>query len=234
MRRHSSRAALDRRAFSLVELLVVIAILSILMGILLPSLNKVRELAWRNTCLSNVKEIAKSCTAYASNESVNRGLLYALPNAGVTTGNWGTKNPESLYLLIKCGMASKTIFLCPHAGVRQELHEPADPGFTAKTYSYSYMSQAPITGYNETLTIDKDLGTPAIIADKNPRYTFSGGAVSGEDGKNSKNHDRKGQNVAQVNGSGRWLTNTKLENDDIYRGGSGDVRATLSDSFVCP
>ena len=53
------------KAFTLVELLVVIAIIAVLMAILLPALNRVREQGKRTVCLNNVKQLALSWVLYA-------------------------------------------------------------------------------------------------------------------------------------------------------------------------
>jgi len=125
---------MKKKGFTLVELLVVISIIAMLMAILLPTLAKVRALAQRAVCSTNLADLHKACLTYAQDNA------FDYPRAGGKTSQWSVTanlpvfyedtellafhqggNPNtagratmgaSLYYLIKYADAAPKEYLC--------------------------------------------------------------------------------------------------------------------------
>ncbi len=73
-----------KKGFTLIELLVVISIIALLMGILMPALARVREVAYRLICGTNLSGIGKSMLVYANDHNER------FPRAGGRRSEWDT------------------------------------------------------------------------------------------------------------------------------------------------
>src|SRR5688500_13810894 len=93
MRRTQKKTDSNAGGFTLIELLVVIGIIAILIGILLPTISRVRQQARTTVCASNLREIGKALVMYAND---NRDHF---PHK-FTVGNFGYRRRPGLRNLL--------------------------------------------------------------------------------------------------------------------------------------
>jgi prepilin-type N-terminal cleavage/methylation domain-containing protein len=137
---------MKKKGFTLVELLVVIAIIALLMGILMPALARVRQIAFRMVCGTNLSGIGKAMLIYANDyedelpRSGGRNSVWAaqipdwqaLNRFGAYNvnpdGTGGTANISScFYLLVKYAEVTPKSFICKGDSGAIEF-KPADHG----------------------------------------------------------------------------------------------------------
>lgn len=117
--------------FSLVELLVVIAIIALLLGILIPSLNKARSVAMRVRCSHNLKQIDLAIHMYISGNDDS----YPCAQDPLPEGYWlwmgrGWRPFVEPYLTANIDKDNPSVLLCPQDRISREK-------FESTSYSYS-------------------------------------------------------------------------------------------------
>src|SRR6056297_311559 len=118
-----------KRGFTLVELLVVIAIIALLMGIMMPALSRVRQMAYRMLCGTNLSGLGKVMLIYANDNDNEFPIAGARGTECADTGKIEdfdgqydyeafhqtqkkATGTSSLYLMIRYADASPSQFNC--------------------------------------------------------------------------------------------------------------------------
>jgi len=126
------RTLVQRRGFTLIELLVVIAIIAILIGLLLPAVQKVREAAARSQSQNNLKQLVLGTHTQAGG---NNGKI----PVGNTAAPFTTQTNHWIYQLLPYIEQNPlyTVGGTPTTGIKI-LQAPLDPALNPSTAALSY------------------------------------------------------------------------------------------------
>jgi prepilin-type N-terminal cleavage/methylation domain-containing protein/prepilin-type processing-associated H-X9-DG protein len=166
-----------RTAFTLIELLVVIAIIAILIGLLLPAVQKVREAANRMKCSNNLKQIALALMNYES-------AYHRFPPGGITRGVCcGTKSETNWAIEILPYLEQEALY---KRYDQTKFNEDPDPndlnnGFVRKQFVKTYICPSDL----DTDQLDVPASGPAAAS--NPPLKYARGSYRAVSGRGAKN-----------------------------------------------
>jgi prepilin-type N-terminal cleavage/methylation domain-containing protein len=146
----------SRFAFTLIELLVVIAIIAVLIGLLLPAVQRIRESAAQTTCRNNLHQLAIACHAYENNNNGLPLLYSSSSQLGWVTQILPYIEQENLYAAYNFSQpwfdASNAAAIRVRIPVLECPSDPVNRVFTATDPGFAGQSVNPMTTFTTTLT----------------------------------------------------------------------------------
>jgi prepilin-type N-terminal cleavage/methylation domain-containing protein len=152
---------IKKRAFTLIELLVVIAIIAILMGVLLPALGKVRELARQKSCGMRIRQHLFALNMYADENDSKLPLP-------TTAGGWLQDVAiNTVHFMLGTGL-TREIFYCPSNRNHQKYNDMFwlfnNRSWDGKRFTNYSSNSFIVSGYCYILDIAPPSGRPPVVS----------------------------------------------------------------------
>jgi len=239
------------RGFTLIELLVVIAIIALLVSILLPSLNRARELAKRAICGSNLHGVGQAFALYQS-ENQDKWPWLKVTDYNQETGtlyhtapgtNDGARGITALlFMLVREGQGT-SLFCCPSDGNASKEEEVKHDEGGDQVYNWdfgpteasgerpghkkcSYSFQAPLYkggSMSGNGVSGRSRGGLIIMADKTPQYEVTNGASVQPQAWNDSMTEQQIREGMSKNHSNGEVINTLFADSHVAKWKRADV-----------